>query len=191
MGEYEPNDSRDVTQKPGHEPGGLDRTGPREDAARREAEKREQQKSVPARKGEQMRQVQQQGVQVQSQSGSQSQTQTREEQAELEQEANELNASPEGPLAGNQPQAGNTEGGEARPVWDQYEVNSPSAMQQPQQVGADRQREQARAQREQSGADADQRSVGGHDAAVPGEGPDAEERGYGGAGEEREDAAKD
>jgi hypothetical protein len=34
MGEYEPNDSRDVTLKPGHEPGGIERTGPREGETR-------------------------------------------------------------------------------------------------------------------------------------------------------------
>ena len=37
MGEYEPNDSRDVTQKPSHVPGEPPRTGPREDAARDKA----------------------------------------------------------------------------------------------------------------------------------------------------------
>ena len=30
MGEYEPDDSRNVTLKPGHEPGGIQRTDPRE-----------------------------------------------------------------------------------------------------------------------------------------------------------------
>ncbi len=47
MGQYEPDDSRNVTNKPGHEPGGIERTGPREgetrtgDQARRdEARKR-------------------------------------------------------------------------------------------------------------------------------------------------------
>ena len=35
MGEYEPNDSRDVTNKPGREPGGIERTGPREAETRR------------------------------------------------------------------------------------------------------------------------------------------------------------
>ena len=46
MGEYEPRDSRNVTLKPGHEPGDIERTGPKEDAVRakalqREADKRE------------------------------------------------------------------------------------------------------------------------------------------------------
>ena len=35
MGQYEPDDSRDVTLKPGHEPGGLERTGPRESETRK------------------------------------------------------------------------------------------------------------------------------------------------------------
>jgi len=35
MGQYEPHDSRNVTRKPGHEPGGIERTGPREAETRR------------------------------------------------------------------------------------------------------------------------------------------------------------
>lgn len=35
MGEYEPGDSRNVTLKPGPEPGGIERTGPREGETRR------------------------------------------------------------------------------------------------------------------------------------------------------------
>ena len=38
MGEYEPDDSRNVTLKPGHEPGGIERTGPREGETRRRDE---------------------------------------------------------------------------------------------------------------------------------------------------------
>ncbi len=34
MGQYEPDDSRDVTLRPGHEPGGIERTGPREGESR-------------------------------------------------------------------------------------------------------------------------------------------------------------
>lgn len=34
MGEYEPDDSRNVTLKPGPEPGGIERTGPREHETR-------------------------------------------------------------------------------------------------------------------------------------------------------------
>lgn len=37
MGEYEPDDSRDVTLKPGHEPGGIERTGPHEQETREDA----------------------------------------------------------------------------------------------------------------------------------------------------------
>lgn len=35
MGQYEPRDSRDVTNKPGREPGGIERTGPREGETRK------------------------------------------------------------------------------------------------------------------------------------------------------------
>jgi len=38
MGEYEPDDSRNITQKKGNVPGEPPRTGPREDEARRKAE---------------------------------------------------------------------------------------------------------------------------------------------------------
>ena len=135
-----------------------------------------------------MTQRQHEGQQMQSQG--KKQERTREEQAELEAEAKELNADPGGPLSGNQPQAGNLPGGEARPVWDQYEVNSPSAMQQPQQVGADRQREQAEAQKEQSGAEDDERGFGygAEDGEEMEEAPDAssqDERGYGDADKAR------
>ena len=41
MGEYEPGDSRTVTQAEHQAPGEPPRTGPREDAARAEAEKRQ------------------------------------------------------------------------------------------------------------------------------------------------------
>ncbi len=34
MGEYEPDDSRNVTLEPGPEPGGIERTGPREHETR-------------------------------------------------------------------------------------------------------------------------------------------------------------
>ena len=34
MGEYAPDDSRDVTLNPGNEPGGIERTGPREGETR-------------------------------------------------------------------------------------------------------------------------------------------------------------
>ena len=41
MGEYEPDDSRDVTLSDHQAPGEPPRTGPREDEARRQAEQRE------------------------------------------------------------------------------------------------------------------------------------------------------
>ena len=40
MGKYEPKDSRDVTLKPGHEPGNIKRTGPQEAEVRAEARNR-------------------------------------------------------------------------------------------------------------------------------------------------------
>jgi hypothetical protein len=43
MGEYEPDDSRTVTQSPHRAPGEPPRTGPREDQARAEAEATQQQ----------------------------------------------------------------------------------------------------------------------------------------------------
>ena len=50
MGEYEPEDSRNVTLKPGPEPGGIERTGPKEDAVRREAEQRKKREAEEADK---------------------------------------------------------------------------------------------------------------------------------------------
>lgn len=57
MGEYEPNDSRVVTQNPSNVPIEPERTGPREDEAREEAkreqyeEEREQERSDNDPKG--------------------------------------------------------------------------------------------------------------------------------------------
>lgn len=45
MGQYEPDDSRNVTLKQGHEPGSAKRTGPREDEARAKAQRREDEKA--------------------------------------------------------------------------------------------------------------------------------------------------
>lgn len=44
MGEYEPNDSRVVTQNPSNVPIEPERTGPREDEAREEAKRNEYEK---------------------------------------------------------------------------------------------------------------------------------------------------
>ena len=76
MGEYEPDDSRDVTLTDGHAPGEPPRTGPREDDARRkaqhdagkDAEDKDRQPPAPARKGIAMQQPQQKVAQSQSQS---------------------------------------------------------------------------------------------------------------------------
>ena len=51
MGQYEPDDSRDVTLNQGHEPGGIERTGPRE------GETRQQEQGEGARKGDQQQAV--------------------------------------------------------------------------------------------------------------------------------------
>ncbi len=45
MGEYEPDDSRNVTLRPGPEPGGIERTGPREGETRK-GDKRPQEGKV-------------------------------------------------------------------------------------------------------------------------------------------------
>ena len=42
MGQYEPEDSRDVTLNDGHEPGGIKRTGPREDESRQQEQQQQQ-----------------------------------------------------------------------------------------------------------------------------------------------------
>lgn len=52
MGEYEPRDSRNVTLKKGHEPGDIERTGPKEDEVRREALAREKAEEEKAREAE-------------------------------------------------------------------------------------------------------------------------------------------
>lgn len=117
MGEYEPDDSRNVTQKKGPEPGGLERTGPREDEARAKAQ-RENKKRPDS--GKRMPEPQQRQAQSQSQSQSQSQGGSRRD----------MNATqPEGsPLAGNQPQAKDNAAGAAEPTYDQYELNQPSNL---------------------------------------------------------------
>jgi hypothetical protein len=66
MGEYEPNDSRDVTLNEGHEPGGIERTGPREDEAREEARKGDDERGERAAP-KPMKQQQQRQQQSQSQ----------------------------------------------------------------------------------------------------------------------------
>ena len=51
MGQYEPDDSRDVTLNDGHEPGGIKRTGPREH------ETRQQEQGEGARPGDQQQAI--------------------------------------------------------------------------------------------------------------------------------------
>ncbi|EDL49583.1 hypothetical protein [Erythrobacter sp. SD-21] len=47
MGQYEPNDSRDVTLTDGHEPGGIKRTGPREAETRQHEEQQQNEGAQP------------------------------------------------------------------------------------------------------------------------------------------------
>lgn len=52
MGEYEPDDSRDVTLSNATAPGEPERTGPREDEARRTAEEQRKHLPTPTESGE-------------------------------------------------------------------------------------------------------------------------------------------
>ena len=47
MGQYEPNDSRNVTLNDGHEPGGIKRTGPREAETRQQDEQQQNEGAQP------------------------------------------------------------------------------------------------------------------------------------------------
>ena len=47
MGQYEPNDSRDVTLTDGHEPGSIKRTGPREAETRQQDEQQQDEGAQP------------------------------------------------------------------------------------------------------------------------------------------------
>lgn len=104
MGQYEPDDSRDVTLTDGHEPGGIKRTGPREDEARREAEKKKKDGGKP------LPQQQQQGQQSQNQSSDSGQKQSQ---------------------GGNPENALDDPPGDPRPEYDQYAVNQPDNMSTP------------------------------------------------------------
>lgn len=102
MGQYEPDDSRDVTLTDGHEPGGIKRTGPREGEARREAKTKDGGKPLP--------QQQQQGQQSQNQSSGSGQKQSQ---------------------GGNPESALDDPPGDPRPEYDQYAVNQPDNMSKP------------------------------------------------------------
>lgn len=127
MGEYEPEDSRNVTLKQGHEPGGLKRTGPREDQARAEAQEREGEKKEKKKgdKGEPMPGQQQRQRQSQSQSQSQGRSQTQDQNQRGKVHPPQPHGSS---LAGNQKQAIDNEVGSARPEYDQYELNQPANL---------------------------------------------------------------
>ncbi len=118
MGEYEPHDSRNVTLKQGDEPGGLKRTGPREDQARSKGEQAEREEkddntTDKHNKGKPMPEQQQRQKQSQSQSQGRA----------LHPEHPEDSA-----LAGNQKQAIDNPVGAAEPQYDQYELNQPSNL---------------------------------------------------------------
>ena len=183
MGEYEPEDSRDVTLNPSTTPGEPPRTGPREGESRERNEKpvpRDQQPDPTVRQGEQVQQPQQKGVQMQSQSQSQSQSGTAPKQSASEStgKGDGLNSDIEsGPLAGDQPQAIDNPVGDARPNYDQYELNSPETMHQDADEEA-RRRAQAEGQNDSSLAN-------GLGYTTSAQQRREEERGYGADGEER------
>ena len=214
MGEYEPNDSRDVTQKDGHAPGEPPRTGPREDATREKA-KREQDST----KGNATPQQQQKSAQSQQQGGqSQSQSQSsgegksdadaglwgkdapRTANAPGNPDTQDMQAQPDGPAAGNQPQAIDNPVAAPSLDHDQYEVNQPQNMHQQDPAEERRKREQAE-QQERKGSNGF--GYGAEDGEEMADAPDAsedetkdeeveakeaEKRGYGGLSEAEEEA---
>ena len=153
MGEYEPDDSRKVTQADQRAPGEPPRTGPREEEARRKARRAEEKegpisgKPLPDQQ-QRARQSQTQGGQSQSQSSAQGKRQATRTEKPGNPDAQEMQAEPDGPLAGNQPQATDNPIGTAEPVYDQYELNHPQNMHR---QAADHQRKA----REQAGLQAD------------------------------------
>lgn len=174
MGEYEPKDSREVTQKPGHTPGEPPRTGPREQQAR-----------ASAQRGTMMAQDQQQGRQMQAQgAGGAGPSEEQQARSRAAPDGELNNTITTGPLQGDQPQAIDNQPGVPAPEYDQYEVNAPQNMHHDREAEA-KSREQAEAQSgEQSAIKG--LGYGASDGEEMADAPDASERGYGGAGEERE-----
>jgi hypothetical protein len=172
MGEYEPNDSRNVTQKRGNVPGEPPRTGPREEQEREKA-----------KKGKRDKQQQQQGAQSQSQS----QSQGGPPASGLGGDAGSperREAQKEGSIPPEQKHAIENPPGDPEPGFDQYGVNQPQTMHR---EGAD----EARERRAQAERQSDQARVPeSSDREEADEGPhegDAEGRGYGGRGEIAQD----
>jgi len=214
MGEYEPDDSRKVTQTDNRAPGEQPRTGPREDEARRKAQ---DDKDIEAKRMPQQQQRAQQSQSGGGQSQSQSQSGARQSQSEPGQkdegaaaassapgnadDERAMQANPGGALAGNQPQAIDNQAGSARPQYDQYEVNQPQNMHQSNPAEQDRLRQQAGMQDggdrgfgygadgETEMKDAPNQTDAELQAVSDEEAgePDAEMRGYGGRGEMAQD----
>ena len=108
-------------------------------------------------------------------------------------DAQDMQSQPEGPLAGNQPQAIDNPTGAAKLQHDQYEVNQPENMHKQDPAQASRAREQAARQEDRDrgfgyGADGDAEMRDAPDASEHGADPSsggrqAEQRGYGGMSE--------
>lgn len=201
MGEYEPEDSRDVTLTDGHAPGEPPRTGPREGETRRKPAKsappRMQQPDVMATSGQKIDGVQQKGIQMRGQSQKQSQTQSQKQdsapasqgsapqadarRADTPQSGEMNNDIEEGPLAGDQPQGIDNTPGSARPEYDQYELNSPQNMHH------DRARDEAQKRQAEGQSDTALKESGSFEDDAE----DVDERGYGDAAEDRLDKLED
>ena len=104
MGEYEPEDSRNVTQSTHRAPGEPERTGPRENQSGGKPEASNQ-----ATGG----------------SGAGARGAGRAATAHGNPDRQDMQAQPGGPLAGNQRQATDNPAGSATPSYDQYELNQP------------------------------------------------------------------
>lgn len=102
----------------------------------------DQQAPQSVQRGEVTPQLQQEGMQSQSQSQSAPQSVSKDDAKESR---GLNNQNEDGPLAGDQPQGIDNIPGDARPVYDQYEINSPQNMHHDQREEATR-RAQAREQ---------------------------------------------
>lgn len=201
MGEYEPDDSRNVTQTDNRAPGEPPRTGPSEDQAR---QRRGSGASANVEEGAQAQQVARQAKGHAQQAQSQAQLRSRLAPQMGEPgnpERQEMQSEPEGPLAGNQPQAIDNRSGASAPHYDQYELNQPQNMHQQSPQHEARVRQQAGMQADAQrgfgyGADGEEEMHDAPDVSERGESrgradrasessdaPGAELRGYGGRGE--------
>lgn len=195
MGEYEPDDSRKVTQSDHRAPGEPPRTGPREDEARRRSkDKRPQRLAEPQQRAQQA-----QASAGQKQSQSQSAPPGRmgaHRTGPGNPDRQDMQAEPGGPLAGNQPQAIDNPVGTARPKYDQYELSQPQTMHRQDPEHERKVRQQAEMQDDGDrgfgyGADGEEEMAEAPDASEapdekPRAAPDAAHRGYGGRGKAAE-----